>query len=422
MLLLNNLFSPKKMREKFAFIIALLIISFSFFAESQFTYTSEGLPLLNWKKVAADSSGQYLMAVAYYSSGYAGAVYIFGNGGPSWTSVSPDASTSTLAWHSCAISSTGQYYVAGASDKGIFVSNNYGAANSWTMYQAFSGASNFLYHMVTSNAGLRMLAVTSVLSSGAGTVYTSSNNGVGWATNVVTGSGILYGVDTDITGQYVVASGEGGIYRSTNYGTGSWTRVYANALISKFFNIASDNSGAYLVTACYDTDGGILVSTNSGTSWTMELTVSNAYSAAIGSTGQYAFVGVNGGYMYQSTDYGNNWNQITSTSKVWSGVAMLSSVKFLVSQNGGYIYTAIPTPTATPTKPPTRKPTATPTFAPTQTTASWSNQCMEGDLDFDDTGYISAGWDFYAPAGVTCQVRNAQLKIYYGCSYGGGNI
>jgi hypothetical protein len=134
------------------FFLTLLIISFCFLANSQFTYTNEISTTLNWKKAAADSSSAtYLMAVAYYSSGSAGAVYISGNGGSSWTSVSPDASTSTLAWHSCAISSNGQYYVAGASDKGIFVSSDYGAwsdiavlsATTFLVTQDPGGAFNF---------------------------------------------------------------------------------------------------------------------------------------------------------------------------------------------------------------------------------------------------------------------------------------
>jgi photosystem II stability/assembly factor-like uncharacterized protein len=218
---------------------SIFFLSFLSSVVSQYyTFVPEINTNLNWKKVASDSTGTYLIAVSYLSNSLAGSVYTSRNGGSTWTSVTPDSPT-TQSWHSCAIDSTGQYFVAGNSDKGIYVSSDYGV--TWTIRQAFTVASgNFLYHIATSSNGQYMFAATSIVKQDLdGTIYYSTNYGVKWTAIVITDSGIVYGIDCDNTGKLVVASAENGIYRSTNYGISGWTQVYVNTAYSIYFNIVS---------------------------------------------------------------------------------------------------------------------------------------------------------------------------------------
>jgi hypothetical protein len=319
------------MRRKFTFILFFYILLR--LGESQFTFTSEIGTALNWKAVCSNSAGSYLNAVAAVNGAIPGALSQSNTSGLTWTS-QPYAASGTIT--SCVIDSTGQYQMIGISYAGVYTSINYGI--TWVSKLYFgSGSTTLVNDMSISTSGQYGLMASSALVSGAGTAYYSSDYGATWASTTISGSGIIYGVSSGSTGQLAVASAAGGIYRSTNYGA-AWSQVYSNGAYTVYNKIASSSNGQYLICTAFNNPGAIIVSTNSGTSWTIKLSLANAFSVAIHSTGQYAFVGVKSGYMYQSTDYGNTWSQITSNSQAWSDIAMLSSSTFLVSQDPGGIF------------------------------------------------------------------------------------
>jgi photosystem II stability/assembly factor-like uncharacterized protein len=323
------------MMRKFRFLFILTVLLPMVWP--QFTFTSEIATTLNWKSVASNNAANYLLAVAAFNGVNPGAAYKSNNSGSSWISVFASYAAS-MPITSCVLDSTGQHQMAGVSYAGVYTSSDYGI-NFLPRLSFGSGSTTLVNDMSISSSGQYALTATSLLSSGAGTVYYSSDYGATWLASTITGSGIIYGVSSDSTGQLAVACAAGGIYRSTSYGgASSWSQVYSNGAYSVYNKIASSSNGQYLICTAFNNPGAIIVSTNSGTSWTIELSLANAYSVAIHSTGQYAFVGVSGGYMYQSTDYGNTWSQITSNSQVWSNIAMLSSSTFLVSQDPGGNY------------------------------------------------------------------------------------
>jgi photosystem II stability/assembly factor-like uncharacterized protein len=404
------------MRGKFTFILFFYILLR--LGESQFTFTSEVATALNWKSVCSNGAGTYLAAVAAVNGAIPGALYQSNTSGSTWIS-QPYAASGTIT--SCVIGSTGQYQMVGISYAGVYTSIDYGI--TWLSKLYFgSGSTTLVNDLSISTSGQNALMASSLVTTGAGTVYYSSDYGATWISTTVSGSGNIFGASSDSSGQHVFVSAAGGIYRSNNYGKDGWSQVYSNGAYTIYSDIAVSSNGQYIICTAYNSPGAIIVSSNSGSAWTIKLSLANAYTVAIYSTGQFAFVGVKSGYMYQSTDYGNTWSQITSNSQAWSDIAMLSATTFLVTQDPGGafnffifyswilfyffiffiilgVYFAQPTPSASPTKSPSPAPTRTPTASPTKTTATWSNQCTEGPLDFDNNGYISAGWDFRAPAG-----------------------
>lgn len=172
------------------------------------TWSAASLVSKSWQSVASSTSGQYLAAV-YNDHVSSGSVYTSSDFGVTWSESS--AHEVHWRWNSITSSSTGQFLAAVAWDKGVFISNDYGA--SWNL--------------------------------------TSSNGGVTWA---VAGSS---------SGQFLAAASDGeGLYTSNDYGT-SWQWISTSGV--KLKSLVASESGQYLLGV--DVDNGVHTSSDYGVTW-----------------------------------------------------------------------------------------------------------------------------------------------------------
>ena len=255
---------------------------------NKFTYTQ------NLVGVAISDNGQYMAAVA--SGSTTGDIFVSSDFGSSW--VNKTAASPNYDYTSIAMSSSGQYMVAGTSSANgdIWVSNNFGSTWVYKDY-SFSWTS-----VAVSSDGKYMAAC-----AGPGDIYLSSNSGVNWAAiTSITTDYSWTGISMSSSGQYMAAcrGGAGKIYRSTDFGV-TWTETNAPA-DSSWSSISISGSGQYMA-ACIDSsaDDRIYVSLDYGLNWSPQSGTSQPWnSISVSTSGQYIAAGANdnsGIYTYKRT-------------------------------------------------------------------------------------------------------------------------
>jgi hypothetical protein len=170
---------------------------------------------------------------------------------------------------------------------------------------------------------------------------------------------------------YIFAGTDGGVYLSTNSGT-SWTQEN-NGLTNIYVFSVDINSSGYIFAGTYG--GGVYSSTNNGASWTqVGLTSSEIYSLAINSTG-YIFAGTFGGGVYFSTNNGTSWTQGNNglTNSDVHSLAITPSGYIFAGTEGSGIYRAkTSSGGGTPPAPTLATPATGTTGVATNPTLTWS--------------------------------------------------
>ncbi len=130
---------------------------------------------------------------------------------------------------------------------------------------------------------------------------------------------------------------DGGIYLSTNSGS-AWFGTSAPA--QSWISTASSADGSNLVAAA--NGGGIFASTNSGQNWFQTSAPSNTWFAVASSGDGTALAAVvDQGGIFTSADSGLNWQQTSASTQQWSSVASsLDGTVLIAAAEPGAIYTS----------------------------------------------------------------------------------
>ena len=219
--------------------------------------STNGLPTgtSSWQTLSMDSTGQY--QIAGINPGY---LFYTNNYGNNWSTLSGPSlitginntnglPTSSSAWNTTKINSTGQYVLAGISGGALYISTN--TFTTWTAISGVNGATT--YGMTTNSLAWQTTAMNStgqyMLAGTNNTVlYLSTNSGSYW--NIIAGqaysnaaygqglptvTGSWYTSAISSTGQYMATGLYGGaFYFSQNYGQ-KWT-AYSNSPLSNSLN------------------------------------------------------------------------------------------------------------------------------------------------------------------------------------------
>jgi hypothetical protein len=293
----------------------------------------------DWRGLASDSTGRYLVTGIWN-----GSIYTSSNYGLTWTPVLPSG-LSSGNWLGFASSSNGQYLLTGNRNSSIYTSQDYGS--NWA--PRTNGVPSGEWRGFASDSTGRYLVIG---NANYGSIYTSTDYGSNWTarTNGAPSSGQWCGFASDSTGQFLVTGtlSYGSIYTSTDYGS-NWTARSNGAPSSgRWLGFASDSTGRYLVaTDINDPNYKIYTSKDYGSNWSTNnnSAVGVWLSIASDSTGKYLVAGSNGGtysYIYTSKDYGSNWASNTNglSTVSWDGLASDSTGRFLIAANqNGFIYT-----------------------------------------------------------------------------------
>ena len=149
------------------------------------------------------------------------------------------------------------------------------------------------------------------LFAGSGGVFRSTDNGTSWST-ANTGPSAVSGLA--VVGSNIFACTEGsGIYRSNDRGA-NWVEVNStdydfHSLVTIGSNIFAGFPGGY-------SDGGVLKSTDNGTSWTVvDNGLTDSSVNVLFASGSNLFAGTNVG-IFLSTNSGASWMDISGGSSV----------------------------------------------------------------------------------------------------------
>jgi hypothetical protein len=290
----------------------------------------------NWNdnNTAISSTGQYMIA------GSAGGSYIYVSSdfGVTWNTITTTLPTNAT-WFGVATSSTGQYMLAAITGGGVYISSNYGINGSWSLIPATSLPTNATWRCVQiSSNGQYMVA-----SAASGSVYLSTNTGSTWTQiTALATNGNYFNIAMSSTGQYMYTNSQttSGLYYSNNYGT-SWSTL-TNGVPSSInsYQIAVSSTGQYVLTA---SQALLLLSSDYGKSFSPAPV--NFYggwqTCTMSSTGQYMYAGPGSNYLYYSTNFGVTWNPtyLPLTSGNWNSLSMSSNGQYMMVANyGGGIY------------------------------------------------------------------------------------
>ena len=181
---------------------------------------------------------------------------------------------------------------------------------------------------------------TKLVAVGGGYIHTSTDSGATWRkrgtwdfwTSVASSGDGTRLVATSRVNLADFHEGNGRILVSTDSGV-SWTR--ANISQWNWLSVASSSDGSKLVVVG---SGVVNTSTNSGATWTQGNWQEDWTSVASSADGTKLVAVANGGYIYTSTNSGATWTQ-RGVSDSWVSVASSADGSKLVAVvNGGYIF------------------------------------------------------------------------------------
>jgi hypothetical protein len=249
------------------------------------------------------STGQYMIAL-YNISSVNALAFITNNFGESWAPIPLVA----IYWSTSCISSTGQYiFLTGGASSNCWYSTNYGT--SWSLVTAmtvYTGAT--ISSSAMSSNGQYILAGV----NGSGPIYLSS--GIPITTMGVNNPNPQYAVDVSGTVNLSNALTTG----MPNYGAAStWSTITSIGTINACGSVSMSSTGQYMLIPTYNSNG-VYLSQNFGVTWAQVsgLTTNVTFNCtAMSSTGQYMLASLGGSTstVYLSTNYGSSWTAISST-------------------------------------------------------------------------------------------------------------
>jgi photosystem II stability/assembly factor-like uncharacterized protein len=203
-------------------------------------WTPTSAPAYNWSCLASSADGRKLV-VGNYSGGQ---IYVSTNFGSTWTS----ANSPTNYWNAVACSADGSVIIASGIGPSVYVSRDSGA--TWPP-GAFSPSVRWISSVACSADGKRMVVASAAYAVGyavTNAVYISTNSGVDWVwTSAPKGGRLLPQVTMSADGsRLAVATGTSSIETSTNFGL-TWTPAYPTAESMYHEFVATSGEGASLI-------------------------------------------------------------------------------------------------------------------------------------------------------------------------------
>lgn len=278
----------------------------------QYNVNSSG-STIGWSSIASSNDGMKLAAVEY-----TGQLAISSNGGQSWTNPMPDDPRN---YTSIASSSDGTKLIAAVENGYLYTSTDSGA--NWT--PRFSDTNKNWYSVASSSDGTKFVAAENT------NVYTSTNGGVIWTPRKATGGHVGYVASSADGTKLIVAENLGHVYTSIDSGA-TWTDRLSSSL-NQWSSVASSADGSMLVAT--ENPGRIWISANSGVTWTPNTlgpagTNTRWTRVSMSSDGSRIAASANNpsGLVVISYDSGTSWTP-TGVGTSWTAVA--------VAGNGGRV-------------------------------------------------------------------------------------
>jgi photosystem II stability/assembly factor-like uncharacterized protein len=314
-----------------------------------FYVQNTSLPVLSpFTSIAFSSDGVFQTAVTDASG-----IFISSDSGVTWTNITVfyDYLGNVIqpAFTSISLSENGSIQIAVSDLYGMFTSQNFG--NTWNLITHYNGISN----STTANIAFSSVAVSSINYNVA--IANSPQNEIlfifpgGLWNNINIGNPINISNMTAVVSVKSLIPSVGQIPNGANTiictnGNGIWTGFY-NSLIHtlSFTQTFSSSANFTSIAVSYDgvfqtavtSLGGIYVSSNSGTTWSLVGPLNiNFTSISMSSDGLIQNACSNGGGIWQSVDYGASWQQFEFSATNWSSIALSNdgSVRTVVSVSG----------------------------------------------------------------------------------------
>ena len=245
--------------------------------------------------------------------------------GTNWT-VNNNLSSITPNWSCTAMSSSGQYQLAGGTNL-FYRSSDYGI--TWSNLNSLNQPPITFSSVAISSTGQYQTVVT----YSSAKIFTSSDYGLTWTLNTTAPAVNYFYIAMSSSGQYQTAVVLGGnIYNSTNYGV-TWT-INNTSIQQSYFSIAISSSGQYQTTVTLE--GYVYNSSDYGVTWIENTNIAylvgnQIISISISSTGQYQSF-VSSDQIYISSDYGNTWLNVNNPLFInginWTSITMSSSGQY----------------------------------------------------------------------------------------------
>ena len=291
--------------------------------------------LAYWQRIAMSDTGQYMIAASVN-----GPLMLSSNYGASFTNISSNIrGNSTEYFEGVGISGNGQYiivcYELGGATYNTKISNNYGAAGSWSDIPGLYMGDKSIQGVAISNDGQFMYL--SYTSNGlTGLVLTSSNYGVNWQIISVAAQ-YVQDISCSSDGSTVVVTGNtngfgagylsrGYMLKSTNYGA-SYTTITAGDSLRRWYRVGqlytSTSPSGYGTVMTYAGDSSTQVTFPAQTYPVGSDTLGSVVNSATTGMGQKVFTdcavgGTDGIYrllgsttgLFRSTNGGASWTQL----------------------------------------------------------------------------------------------------------------
>lgn len=278
-------------------------------ARAQDWLLTEAPTNLVWSSIACSADGSRLVAGTYGSG-----IYLSTDGGYTW---SPGSAPTTNSTCSSVVSSADGTRLAALDNGYVYISADAGI--TWTSNQLSSSS---LDALASSADGTEL-----VVTAAGGVVYASENAGMSWSSQTLPGvSGLSVASSADGT-KLVAASGTGTIFSSTNSGA-TW-QISGAPTNRIWVSIASSADGTKLVAGA---DEAIFTSMDSGTTWTsnsipdgliscVAVSADGTKMAAVTENGVIPVGGSPDGIILISTNSGVTWTSSLSPDGTWRGLA-----------------------------------------------------------------------------------------------------
>ena len=293
---------------------------------------------VTWSSIDSSSDGSVIAATGTDGGSAipaAAGVYVSRDSGLSWIKTT----LSNTNWVGAAVSADGNKIVVASYGGQMQRSTNAGA--TWTL----APVNDYFTGLASSSDGNYLTAVTN-----RGCVYISSNAGVSW-TKVLTTPSKLNTIALSSTGQYqyLTNSGNisGNIYKSSDYGA-TWTDATPSGTGSNLFytDITTSSDGSVIAASASGPGAGIIISTDSGTTWTRATLSPDPGSwsgIASNGDGTRIIASSSGKDLYLSTDFGTTWQNQTPIgighNLGWSVVSISTDgTRFIGLVNNGSVY------------------------------------------------------------------------------------
>jgi photosystem II stability/assembly factor-like uncharacterized protein len=254
---------------------------------------------ISFNSIATSSDGSFLSASSNKG------IFISKDYGQNW--IQTDAPNKY--YFSITMSHDGSKIVAIAylaSYSGIYVSNDFGA--TWSL----SSAAARNYRSVAISGDGSFLAASAHTDG----IYTSLDGGASWT--LTTGPIYTESISLSSNGSSLIAGSSNGIYTSSDYGT-TWRLSYGPNLL--FYKVVSSDDGTRLVgqtDSMINAETNTYLSTDSGSTWSKLSTPVNSYTEiALSGNGRHLVLSAGKTGVYLSDDEGITWSQTGATKDLY---------------------------------------------------------------------------------------------------------